>query len=56
MYKFLTEILRPSNVEILFENFLRCGHGGMADALGSGPSESNLMEVQVLLPAPKINF
>ena len=25
----------------------------MADALGSGPSESNLMQVQILLSAPK---
>ena len=25
----------------------------MADALGSGPSESNLMQVQLLLSAPK---
>jgi hypothetical protein len=26
----------------------------MADALGSGPSESNLVEVQILLPAQKL--
>ena len=25
----------------------------MADALGSGPSESNLMQVQLLLSAPR---
>ena len=29
-----------------------CGHGGMADALGSGPSARKGMEVQVLLTAP----
>ncbi len=27
----------------------------MADALGSGPSESNLMQVQLLLSAPEKN-
>ena len=27
----------------------------MADALGSGPSESNLMQVQILLSAPNKN-
>lgn len=32
-----------------------CGYGGMADALGSGPSGGNSMEVQVLLTAPKRN-
>lgn len=26
----------------------------LADAYGSGPYESNFMEVQVLLPAPKL--
>ena len=30
-----------------------CGYGGMADALGSGPSGGNSMEVQVLLTAPE---
>lgn len=29
------------------------GHGGMVDALDSDSSESNFMEVQVLLTAPK---
>ena len=32
-----------------------CGYGGMADALGSGPSGGNSMEVQVLLTAPHKN-
>ena len=30
-----------------------CGHGGTADALVSGTSESNLLQVQILLTAPK---
>ncbi len=37
-----------------FKN-LRIKHAGMAelaDAHGSGPCESNFMQVQVLLPAP----
>ena len=33
-----------------------CGYGGMADALGSGPSGGNSMEVQVLLTAPYKNY
>ena len=32
-----------------------CGYGGMADALGSGPSGGNSMEVQVLLTAPEFH-
>ncbi len=30
------------------------GMAELADAYGSGPYESNFMQVQVLLPAPKI--
>ena len=32
---------------------LSSGDGGMADALDSGSSGGNFVEVQVLLPAPK---
>ena len=32
---------------------LICGSGGMADALDSGSSRGNSVQVQVLLPAPK---
>jgi hypothetical protein len=31
---------------------LNCGHGGTADALASGASGGNPVEVQVLLAAP----
>ena len=39
------------NVAMLHGTF--AGMAELADALDSGSSESNFMEVQVLLPAPK---
>lgn len=33
--------------------FILCGYGGTADALVSGTSESNLLQVQILLTAPQ---
>ena len=34
--------------------FIYAGMAELADAHGSGPCESNFMQVQLLLPAPKI--
>ena len=34
------------------QNFILAGMAELADAHGSGPCESNFMQVQVLLPAP----
>ena len=36
-------------------NFINAGMAELADAHGSGPCESNFMQVQVLLPAPSDN-
>ena len=38
---------------IKVSNFIYAGMAELADAYGSGPYESNFMQVQVLLPAPK---
>ena len=37
---------------ISFYCYLLCGHGGTADALASGASGGNPVEVQILLTAP----
>ena len=48
--------LPESAVDWLNENIWRlCGSGGMADALASGASGGNPVEVQVLSAAPNLN-
>ena len=51
--KWLTFDRKYNIINNAIPNPVFCGHGGMADALGSGPSARKGMEVQVLLTAPK---
>ena len=50
--KWLTFDRKYNIINNAIPNPVFCGHGGMADALGSGPSARKGMEVQVLLTAP----
>ena len=40
------------NINVVIQEDIYAGMAELADALDSGSSESNFMEVQVLLPAP----
>lgn len=53
--KWLTFDRKYNIINNAIPNPVFCGHGGMADALGSGPSARKGMEVQVLLTAPSLN-
>ena len=43
------------NFDIMKDRVKYAGMAELADAHGSGPCESNFMQVQVLLPAPNEN-